>query len=181
MRFDRFGQYEFQDTDRKRGALRRKQARERAAYPLFAAEIAAEQRSVDLVMADRARRWTVQYARDRARICRGWLVARRLLRSYAQAERRAICAYWQVCGWPGTPCYLLSMLNMYDTGRLEEVYGRLGLIGPVRPGENLTAASIEKPLRTGAGDAYWPAPLVRRVGPRRSALRERLSPVQLQL
>lgn len=50
------------------------------------------------------------------------------------------------------------MLNMYDTGRLEAVYGMLGLLGPVRAGEDLTAASIASPVRTIAGRAHWPAP-----------------------
>jgi len=50
------------------------------------------------------------------------------------------------------------MLNMFDTGRLEAVYEDLGLIGPARPGEALVAASVEAPLRTGPGLAYWPAP-----------------------
>lgn len=161
MRFDRFGQHEFQDTQRKRAALARKQARERAAYPLFATDIAAEQQSVDQVMADRSRLWAVQFARDRARVCESWLKARRLLRSYAPLERAALYAYWQTCRWPGTPGYLLSMLNMYDTGRMEDVYGMLGLIGPVRAGEDLTAASIASPVRTAAGCAHWPAPPAR--------------------
>lgn len=181
MRFDRFGQYQFQDTHRKRGALERKQARERDAYPLFAADIAAEQQSIDQVMADRARLWNVQLARDRAKTCNSWLAARRLLRSYAKPERAAIFGYWQVCGWPGTPGYLLSMLNMYDTGRLEDVYGRLGLIGPVRAGEDLTAASIERPVRTAAGGDYWPAPPARKVVPRLPVLEEDKPPAQLVL
>lgn len=161
MRFDRFGHCEFQDTHRKRVALMRRQARERAAYPLFSADIAAEQQSVDQIMARRAQRWAVQVARDRARVCKGWLTARRLLRSYTPLERAALFAYWQMCRWPGTPGYLLSMLNMYDTGRLEDVYGTLGLIGPVRAGEDLTAASIASPVRTATGRRYWPAPPAR--------------------
>lgn len=181
MRFDRFGQHDFQDTPRKRAALERKQARERAAYPLFVGEIAAEQQSVDQVMAERSRLWAVQFARDRARVCERWLTARRLLRSYAPLERAALLAYWQTCRWPGTPGYLLSMLNMYDTGRLEDVYGMLGLIGPVRAGEDLTAASIASPVRTVSGRGFWPAPPARLAPARALARRESPPPAQLTL
>ncbi|WP_241136648.1 hypothetical protein [Achromobacter insuavis] len=181
MRFTPFGKHEFQDTQRKRAALARKQANERAAYPLFAADIAAEQHSVDQVMADRGRLWSAQLASDRARACNSWLTARRLLRSYAQVERAALYRYWQTCRWPGTPEYLLSMLNMYDTGRLEEVYGRLGLIGPARPGEDLAGASIASPLRTAAGGAYWPAPPVHQTPLRAPARRDAPPPAQLTL
>jgi len=32
--------------------------------------------------------------------------------------RGALLAYWQGCKWPADPSYFLSMLHMYDTGRL---------------------------------------------------------------
>lgn len=181
MRFDRFGHHDFQDTPRKRAALERKQAREQAAYPLFAADTAAKQPSVDLVMAERGRLWAEQFARDRSGVCERWLTARRLLRSYPPLERAALYSYWQTCRWPGTPAYLLSMLNMYDTGRLEDVYGRLGLLGPVRPGEDLAGASIASPLRTAAGGAYWPASPARQTPQRALARRDSPPPAQLTL
>ena len=35
-----------------------------------------------------------------------------------KAEREALLVYWQGGKWPADPSYFLSMLHMYDTGRL---------------------------------------------------------------
>lgn len=118
MRFTRFGRYEFRDTSRKRAAFLRKQAAERAALSLFADQVAAEQIGVDEEMAGRRRQWDRHQAQDRRRRADKWREARRRLRGYPVDERAALLAYWQRCQWPGDPCYLLSMLHMYDNGRL---------------------------------------------------------------
>ncbi len=121
MRFKRTDRHPFTDTPRKRAALARKQRRERDALPLFAGEIANEQRGTDEIMADRAKAWANDEARMRQREAQTWRKARARLASYTDRERAALLAYWQRCGWPATGTYLLSMLHMYDNGRLEAV------------------------------------------------------------
>lgn len=117
MRFDRFGQYEYQDTHRKRAAFLRKQVKEQQRYPLFAEQIAAEQIGVDQEMAQRTANWSKRFAEDRARRAMKWREARAKLAQHP--DRAELAAYWQRCRWPGDPTYLLSMLHMYDNGRLD--------------------------------------------------------------
>lgn len=119
MRFRRQGHYEFTDTARKRAAVTRKHAREREALPLFAAQIAAEQPAVDNVMRDRAEAFARWEGCQRVQRATDWRRARRTLSAYPAAERSALLEYWNRCSWPADPVYLLCMLNMYATGRLE--------------------------------------------------------------
>lgn len=121
MRFKRYGRHSFQDTPRKRAALTRKQRAERDALPLFAEQVAADQLDADTVMDERARRWAETEMRWRAQRAADWRRARAKLSSYPEPERRALHDYWQRCGWPADPNYLISMLHMFDTGRLEAV------------------------------------------------------------
>lgn len=48
-----------------------------------------------------------------------WRRARRLLKEMDYAKRKALLAYWQRCGWPGDPVYLLCLVNMQITGRFD--------------------------------------------------------------
>lgn len=118
MRFHRYGKYEFRDTERKRAAFARKQKAEREALPLFADQVAAEQIDVDEEMTARRLQWERHQAIDRKRRADKWREARRRLNDYQGPVRRALLAYWQECKWPADPSYFLSMLHMYDTGRL---------------------------------------------------------------
>lgn len=118
MRFHRFGKYEFRDTDRKRAAFARKQKAEREALPLFADQVAAEQIGVDEEMTTRLLQWERHQAIDRKRQADKWREARRRISDYQEPVRGALLAYWQGCKWPADPSYFLSMLHMYDTGRL---------------------------------------------------------------
>jgi hypothetical protein len=117
MRFDRFGHYEYQDTRRKRLAFLRKQVKEQQSYPLFAEQIAAEQIDVEQEMMQRKEGWSKRFAEDRAARAGKWRAARARLSQHC--DRTALLAYWQRCRWPGDPSYLLSMLHMYDDGRLD--------------------------------------------------------------
>lgn len=119
MRFDRYGWYEFNDTPRKRMAFARKQRMERERYPLFAEEIATGQIDVDTEMAQRQANWIKHEIVDRAARAKKWREARARLAAYPAAEQGKLLAYWQRCGWPGDPTYLLSMLHMYENGRLD--------------------------------------------------------------
>jgi hypothetical protein len=119
MRFNRLGHFEFKDTNRKRLAFLRKQKAERDRYPLFASEIAAEQQDVETEMARRAHYWAKHMAADRQARAAKWREARSRLRVYPPEERKALSIYWQKCKWPADPSYLLTMLHMYDSGRLD--------------------------------------------------------------
>ncbi|MCF3975002.1 hypothetical protein [Paracoccus salsus] len=72
MRFIRSARHPFTDTARKRAALARGQKAERETLPLFAAEIAAHQKSSDDVMQDRANAWAASEARNRQRRADQW-------------------------------------------------------------------------------------------------------------
>ena len=118
MRFHRFGKYEFRDTNLKRAAFTRKQRAEREALPLFSEQVAAEQIGVDEEMETRRMQWERHQVIDRKRRAEKWREARPRLNGYQEPVRSALLAYWQQCKWPGDPSYFLSMLHMYDTGRL---------------------------------------------------------------
>lgn len=126
MRFKRRDRCPFNDTPRKRAALERKQRNEREALPLFAAQVAAEQSSADDIMAARAKSWDRAEREGRARDASDWRRARAKLASYPPEEARALRSYWAINQWPGTAIYLLSMMNMFDNGRLDAVGRMLG-------------------------------------------------------
>jgi len=93
----------FVDTPRKRAAAVRRQARERAALPLFADQIAAEQPGIDAVMSDRAARWarTEQAMRDfRAG---QWRKIRAMFYALSPARRDAVRAAMDRDGGPADP------------------------------------------------------------------------------
>lgn len=119
MRFKRHERFPFEDTPRKRAALATKYRRQREAFPLFAADVAADQLPADVVMAQRAQRWEQYQREERALRAKRWREARLKLAGYPAQQRAVLLAYWQRCGWPGDPTYLSSMLHMYDTGRLD--------------------------------------------------------------
>lgn len=118
MRFTRFGQYEFQDTNRKRAAVLRRNRLECERHPLFADEIAATQDTPDQAMDSRREIWTRRQAESRLVRARHWREARAQLRVYDADDRLGLLAYWQRCSWPADPEYLVSMLQMYEVGRL---------------------------------------------------------------
>lgn len=120
MRFQRYARYAYRATPRKSAAILRRQRREREALPLFAAQVASCQLSVDdehrlRTMAAEAsqREWRAMLARD-------WRRARAELRNFDPALRRQLLDHWNRHRWlPGTPGYLLNMLHRYRTGRLD--------------------------------------------------------------
>lgn len=132
MRFKRRDRFAFSDTPRKRAALERKQRMEREAMPLFAAQVAAEQSSADDIMSARAQAWERAEREGRARDAADWRRARAKLAGYPAEVAGALRAYWKSCQWPGTAIYLLSMMHMFDTGRLEAVERALAQLGGVR-------------------------------------------------
>lgn len=118
MRFKRYGRYEFADTPRRRAAFARKQRAERDALPLFAEQVAATQISADEEMRRRREQWDRDSTSARSRRAAKWIEARRKLRGYPTPVVCMLRARWEECRWPADPEYLLSMMHMYDTGRL---------------------------------------------------------------
>ena len=122
MRFHRFEAFRpYEVTPRKLSALARRQRAEREALPLFAEQIAAEQPSAAEVMAQRSTQWTRAFRRDRDRAAEQWRRGRRELRALPESQRTWFLRYWQQ-EWRGplTAHYLLMLLNMARTGRLQD-------------------------------------------------------------
>lgn len=102
MRFHRFGHVAFNDTARKRAAFLRKQKAEREALPLFAAQIAEEQISVDQEMAERDICWERSSAERRQHHADDWRRGRARMRQYPEHIRSALMDYWnRRCPPPG--------------------------------------------------------------------------------
>ena len=118
MRFLRSARHPFTDTARKRAALARRQTADREALPLFAAEIAARQKSPDDVMQARANAWAAQEARSRQRRADQWRRARRLIDAMPPRQRRRVRAAWNAAPYPADPVYLLDFLHSLDAGRI---------------------------------------------------------------
>lgn len=138
MRFQKMSRHSYVPTSRKSAAILRRQAQDRAALPLFAEMIAAEQPSVDEVHARRAAAWEASEREDRARRAHDWRRARRSLREIEPIEmRERLRDFWDRHRWfPGTPSYLLSMLHMWRTGRLD--MEAPGMLNPRRSAATLS-------------------------------------------
>jgi hypothetical protein len=106
MRFTRYPKGEAsQITSRKLAAARRAVQREKDRYPLFPELVkhqTAENRLTSIAV-ERERCW--QEMRDRH--AKLWRRARQALRGLPPGPRAAITRYWQICGFPGDPIYLL--------------------------------------------------------------------------
>ena len=63
-------------------------------------------------------RWTRLQAKDRQEMAQKWRQCRQRIREYPEPIREALLAFWQRCRWPADPTYFLSMLHMFDQGRL---------------------------------------------------------------
>lgn len=119
MRFKRYIDHAFEDTRRKRLALARSQRLQREKFPLFAEAIAETQPDADTVMAERAISWAEWTRTDRENRAQTWRRARARLAAYGDNVRPQLLNYWNRCRWPADPGYLLSMMHMFDTGRLD--------------------------------------------------------------
>lgn len=119
MRFKSWPRHAFNDTPRKRAALRRKQQKERDAFPLLADQIAEEQPSEDQVMQERAVAWSEHEDRDRRARAEKWREARRIIAALPDAERHAVRKAWDCAPYPADPSYLLSVLHSYSLGRID--------------------------------------------------------------
>lgn len=120
MKFNKKQRYgPFEDTNRKRLALARKQRLEREKFPLFADVIKESQPDADCVMAERAvkfENWQQTFRNDRAA---SWRKARARLFSYGDNIRPVLRRLWDASPYPKDPVYLLDMLHSYNVGRLD--------------------------------------------------------------
>lgn len=120
MRYKRWPRTHYEPTPRKSAAIARRQRREREALPLFADEIAQTQPDIATVHGQRTAAWSQHDQRDRYRRAKKWREARTALARYPTPVRTQLLRCWNLHRWfPGDPVYLLAMLHMHDTGRLD--------------------------------------------------------------
>jgi hypothetical protein len=110
MRFTRYPRGEvYQITPRKLAAARRAVQREKDRYPLFP-ELRKHQTAEDRlasIAVEREAWW--QEMRDRQ--AKRWRKTRHALRDLPTGPRAAIKRYWEICGCPGDPVYLLTIIG----------------------------------------------------------------------
>ena len=110
MRFTRYSKGEpYEITPRKLAAARRAVQKEKDHYPLFPELLkhqTAEERLATIAV-ERETWW--QEMRDRH--AKLWRKARQALRELPPGPRAAIKRYWNICGRPGDPVYLLTIIH----------------------------------------------------------------------
>ena len=111
MRFQRYPRYRFTRTRRKDLAAERNLQRRREALPLFAEMIREGQPSVDVIMAERERRWLESEKRDRARRARQWREARSYIAALRPEARKKVIEQWSLGIYPATPVYLFYLIR----------------------------------------------------------------------
>jgi hypothetical protein len=110
MRFTRYPKGEpYQITPRKLAAARRAVQREKDRYPLFP-EVLKHQTAEDRLasIADERERWWYEMRDRHAKL---WRKARQNLNRLPPGPRAAIKRYWEICGYPGDPIYLLTIIH----------------------------------------------------------------------
>jgi hypothetical protein len=117
MRFTRYPKDEpYQITSRKLSAARRAVQREKDRYSLFP-ELVKHQSPEDRLAAIAAKReaWW-QEMRDRQ--AKLWRKARQALRELPLGPQTAIKRYWKICGCPGDPVYLLTIIREHKARKV---------------------------------------------------------------
>ena len=110
MRFSRYpGGEVYQITPRKLAAARRAVQREKDRYPLFP-ELLKHRNAAERLASIAVKRETWrQEMRDRQ--AKLWRKVRQALRGLPPGPRAAIKRYWKICGCPGDPVYLLTLIH----------------------------------------------------------------------
>lgn len=112
MKFQRYDRYQpITITQRKVAAFARKQAAERARYPLFAGHVADEQRSVDTEMAARHTAWESTEVRMRAYHAQSWRKSRARYFAQPAQVRQQILTKWEQWLGPRTATYFAWMVD----------------------------------------------------------------------
>jgi hypothetical protein len=117
MRITRYPKGEpYQITPRKLAAARRGVQKDKDRYPLFPELLkhqTAEERLASI--ANEQETWW-QLMRDRQ--ANVWRKARQALRDLPTGPRAAIKRYWEICGCPGDPVYLLTIIDEHMTRKV---------------------------------------------------------------
>ncbi len=103
MRFKLWPRFAFKGTPRKPAALRRKQQKERAAFPLLADQIAEQQPSEDEVMRKRAVDWKRQEKSSRKQRADKWREARCRMAAHSSNVAAALRHAWNYARYPADP------------------------------------------------------------------------------
>jgi hypothetical protein len=117
MRFTRYPKDEpYETTPRKLSAARRAVQKGKDRYPLFPELLkhqTAEERLASI--ADERARW---WHEMRDRQANGWRKARQNLNRLPSGPRAAMKRYWKICGCPGDPVYLLTMIHNHKVRKV---------------------------------------------------------------
>lgn len=117
MRFDRRGKAQWSWTARKAAAAKRKQLRERAAFPLLAPLLPPAE-SMESIAGRRIAQAAASEAQARATLALEWRRARARLNALPPDLRARTYARWQKAGCPGSPEYLADYVSQaWRTGR----------------------------------------------------------------
>lgn len=120
MRFRRWHRPEpYGDTSRKRAAFLRKQRLDRESLPLFAADIAAQQHSVDEEMARRAIWWGEAERHRRQQRAARWRETRARLFAMPDPLRGRVREIWRTCPYPADPASFADFLYQILVGMLD--------------------------------------------------------------
>lgn len=107
------------DPRRQRSAVLRAQQKERDKAPLFAADIAAMQPTVDEQLDANRKAWWEWQMERRAYLAQNWRRARARIAAIEDDKRRLrIRELWNDAPYPGSPEYLLDMLHSIELGRI---------------------------------------------------------------
>ena len=117
MRFTRYSKGEpYEITPRKLAAARRAVQKEKDRYPLFP-ELLKHQTAEDRLASIAAQRemWWQEMRERQAQL---WRKARQTLGDLPTGPRAAIKRYWEICGCPGDPVYLLTMFHNHKVKKV---------------------------------------------------------------
>jgi hypothetical protein len=120
MRFKRWPRVvAYQETPRKRAGIVVSQRRQRDKLPLLADLIAAEQPTIDAVIAGRQQSWPRWQQQTRDQRAAKWREARRELATYSIITRHAIRRLWNSAPYPADPSYLADFLLQIARGKVD--------------------------------------------------------------
>jgi hypothetical protein len=110
MRFTRYPRWEpYEVTPHKLAAARRAIQKQKDRYPLFPEFL--KHRTAEERLASIAVELETWWKEMRERHAKLWRKARQNLNSLPTGPRAAIKRYWKICGCPGDPVYLLTIIH----------------------------------------------------------------------
>ena len=67
----------------------------------------------------------------RAKLCLEWRAARAMLRDMSEEKRTQFLGFWNTCGYPGVPDWLLRTIKSFNEGKID-IEGRLAELRKIR-------------------------------------------------